>query len=203
MKNKENIYKHVYALTGSLASGKSTALKFFSEAGAKTFSADQLIAELHTDREVISQIKENFGSYLYNSMDQLEKQKLAELIFNSPADKEKLEKILYPRLSELLASKLGALGEEQVIIYEIPLLFEQKELYKKFKGVISVIADQNLRFNRAEQNRGYSFELTKKILNNQTTDEYKSQYSDYLIYNNHGLTELKAQVENVYSQLNR
>lgn len=113
----------IVALTGGIASGKSTVLKFFKEQGAAIISADELIKDIYRWpltkiwlAALAPDVLEN-GEVLFT--------KLREKIFQDAALKIEVENFLYARLPQAFQDRLKDLGNISWLVYEIPLLFER------------------------------------------------------------------------------
>lgn len=113
----------IVALTGGIASGKSTVLKFFKEQGAAVISADELIKDIYRWpltkiwlTALAPDVLEN-GEVLFS--------KLREKVFQDTTLKIEVENFLYARLPQAFQDRLKALGNVSWLVYEIPLLFER------------------------------------------------------------------------------
>ena len=115
MKNWHVKGKWVIGLTGSILSGKSTALNYFTKQGVATFSCDEIVRELYASPRVLKEIEQLLGT--------TDKTKIAALIFKTKAQREALEKLLHPLVFKELQSRINQ-STQRVIVVEVPLLFE-------------------------------------------------------------------------------
>ncbi|HSX26311.1 MAG TPA: dephospho-CoA kinase [Chlamydiales bacterium] len=183
------------AITGGVASGKSTVCQFFKELGAYVVNADAIVHELLVpNTDLGQQILQNLGS------DILEKGKisrliLAEKVFKDPQKLKKLEALLHPavlRKIEELYSQACKEGKYSSFVVEIPLLFEIKgEAF--YDVIIAVLSDEALaraRFAKAGfQNTEYDRRMSRQIKPNQ-----KAKQAHFTIHNNGSLEDLRNEV---------
>jgi dephospho-CoA kinase len=114
----------IVALTGGIASGKSTVAKFLKEQGVAVISADELIKDIYRWpltkiwlTALAPDVLEN-GEVLFA--------KLREKVFQDAALKVEVENFLYARLPQAFQDRLKSLGNVSWLVYEIPLLFERQ-----------------------------------------------------------------------------
>lgn len=178
------------AITGSIGSGKTSVSKIIKEFGFDVFDCDAYNSYLlKEDSNVIEEIKKVFN---LSNDDIAKRKKLAEIVFNDSVKLVKINKILHPRI-------IGKMFEEsnknEIFFAEVPLLFELK-LEKKFDYVICVVSNYELRIERLEK-KGYTKNDIVKRMNYQLPQKYKISNSDFVIYNNSNLQELKNDVESI------
>jgi dephospho-CoA kinase len=188
------------ALTGGIASGKTTVAKLFADHGAVVIKADDLAREvlLPTGR-AFNAVKAKFGEEVVNALGEIDRTKLADIVFRDSAKLRILEEITHPAVQAELADRLQNLDSDQIVIYEVPLLIE-KNLFAKFDKSIAVIADLELREQRAKE-RGFSQTDFYARVENQTSDEQRAELVDFVIYNNGSLADLTQQVEQLWAKL--
>jgi dephospho-CoA kinase len=120
---------------------------------------------------------------------------IAEKVFKDPNKLAQIEKILHPevlkKIEELYALALEK-GTYTYFIVEIPLLFEiQNEEF--YDAVITVLTDEKIACKRFEQS-GFERQEYENRMKRQMNPSKKASLSDYVIYNNGSLKELKDQV---------
>ena len=112
--------KLVVGLTGGIASGKSTALKFFSDLGWATLSVDSIANNiLQTDQIIISQLVEHFGDSIIKSCGNIDKEALGGIIFEENAERNWLEALLHPLIRSKWISFVHSCPDNKCII-ELP-----------------------------------------------------------------------------------
>lgn len=189
--------KVVIGLTGAMASGKSTVLNFFKELGAFTLSADALVAhECMPGARCHDQLKAAFGDLFFNSDGTINKRAFASLIFNDNAKRLLAEDIIHPYVYEK-AIDIISRAKEDIIVFEIPLLFETN-VQDEFDLVVCVFAGGETRKTRALE-RGLTEEEFKKRDSFQLSIEKKVSLADCVIENASDLNILKEQVKEIYN----
>jgi len=125
-------------ITGSLASGKTTASKFLSFRKGPLFSADKAVKELYQDKNFKFLIKKRFKIKNKNQI----KKALKSIILQDKKNIKKLEKIIHPLVRKKMRSFTSQNKNKSFLFYEIPLLIESK-LMKYFNVVIFIKAKKN------------------------------------------------------------
>ena len=188
------------ALTGGIASGKSTVAQLFAQHGAVVIRADDLAREVVAKGgRAYDQVVAHFGNQILTADGQVNRTKLAAIVFNEPSELTALEEITHPAVQAQLASRMADIDSRQIVIYEVPLLIE-KNLFNKFDKSIAVIADLELRAQRAQE-RGLDPANFYARVENQTSDEQRRKSVDIVIENSGDLSQLAQQVDRAWQQL--
>lgn len=183
------------AITGGVASGKSSVCQFFRELGAFVVSADAIVHELlQSDTALGQQIIRQLGSEILQD-GQINRKRIAERVFRDPEQLRALEKLLHPavlkRIEELY-QKAIATGTYTSFVVEIPLLFEiGGEAF--YDVIVAVLAEESLARRRFEKAGFQKQEYDQRMIR-QFSPSQKSARADYTIWNNGSLQELKQQV---------
>ena len=186
----------VVAITGGIGAGKSTAARYFAELGALVIDADQL-ARIAIERgsEGFGEVILRFGEEITTNGD-IDRRKLAELIFSYSQARTYLEAIIHPRVQALFAEAVEDLSENQILIYEIPLLVETGAA-EKFDYVITVESDQDLRVSRLLKKGLYISQIDKRMAT-QASSQAREAIADSVIRNDGDEDSLLRQVENLW-----
>ena len=175
-------------ITGSVASGKTTASKLLSLGRGPLFSADKAVNELYQDKNFKSLIRKKFRIKKDNRI----KSYLKNLILENKKNIKKLEKIIHPLVRKKMQNFTSQNKNKKFLFYEIPLLIESK-LMKYFNVVIFIKAKKQLRQRRFQLKSG-----NKKFFNllndKQMTDKKKIKYCDYVVVNEKNLNILKKKL---------
>ena len=172
-------------ITGSIASGKTTASKILSYKRGPLFSADKTIKKFYTNN--------NFKKLLIKELN-IEKKlnlkdSLRKKILNSKLNIKKLEKIIHPMVRNEMKKFTSRHKNKSIIFYEIPLLVENK-LMKHFNVIILIKAKKKIRLKRFK-NKGGNEKLFNMLNSKQLSYKKKSKFSDYIVVNEKNLNILK------------
>jgi dephospho-CoA kinase len=112
------------AITGGLASGKSTVAQLFADLGAFVISSDSIARSFLTlEHPIGKQIVTRFGPSLAQG-GEMDRSELANLIFKDPAKRRELEQLMHPAVLEEIAKQQAHAKKGQLVVVEVPLLFE-------------------------------------------------------------------------------
>ena len=187
------------ALTGGIGSGKSLAGEYFELIGATVIDSDQLA------RDVVERGTEGFDEILLAFGDEilfngnLDRRKLAGLIFDDPVAKAKLEEIVHPHIQSALENIVSECAPGTVLIYEIPLLFETGGS-NRFDYVITVSAPLEIRTKRLLERGLKGYEIEKRLAA-QASDVQRESIADCVFTNSGEADLLLRQVENIYEDV--
>jgi dephospho-CoA kinase len=189
----------VVALTGGIGAGKSTVAQNFAELGALVIDADQL-ARMAIERgsDGFAEVLLRFGDEIILNGD-IDRKKLAEIVFSDEAARKDLEKIIHPRVQAIFAEAVEDLEHDDILIYEIPLLVET-DAAEKFDYIITVEADIELRKERLLKKGLYISQIEKRMAA-QATQESREAIADYVIRNDGDEDSLLRQVENLWESV--
>ena len=169
-------------ITGSLASGKTTASKILKHERGPLFSADMAVKELYENNNFKKLLSKNL---ILRIIDRLKKFK--KIILKDKKIKE-LEKIIHP-LVRVKMKKFTKKHKNKKLLYEIPLLIESK-LMKYFNLIIFIKANKSLRLKRFKSKKGDK-ELFDLLNRKQLNDNKKIKFSNYVVVNEKNLKMLK------------
>ncbi len=186
----------VVGLTGGIGAGKSTVAQFFAELGALVIDADQL-ARMAIERgsDGFADVMLRFGDEIIVNGD-INRKKLAEIVFSDPQARKDLEAIIHPRVQALFAEAVADLDIDDILIYEIPLLVETGAA-AKFDYIITVESDIELRKARLLKKGLYISQIEKRMAS-QVTPEAREAIADKVIRNDGDEDSLLRQVENLW-----
>ena len=186
----------VVGLTGGIGAGKSTVAQFFAELGALVIDADQL-ARMAIERgsDGFADVMLRFGDEIIVNGD-IDRKKLAEIVFSDPEARKDFEAIIHPRVQALFAEAVADLDIDDILIYEIPLLVETGAA-AKFDYIITVESDIELRKARLLKKGLYISQIEKRMAS-QATPEAREAIADKVIRNDGDEDSLLRQVENLW-----
>ncbi len=176
------------AITGNIASGKSSVEEVAKCAGFKTLCADKIVADLYTDENICAQLKTTFNTS--------NKKEIAQIVFNDKDKRQELERIIHPYVKDEIEKFFTDNAREKAVFVSVPLLFEAG-FENLFDKIIFVSADETIRLKRIMTRDNCSEEFAKKKILAQANEKEKIKKSDFIIENNSGRDELKNQVETI------
>ena len=192
-------------LTGGYGTGKSTVTRMFSELGAPTISADDIVHSLLSDDEqVISKVADIFGRDILIPDGAVDRKKAADIVFDDEASLASLTDILYPIVRQKITGWFDErLKEEKhtAAIADVSMLIEggALELYDR---IVLVTTDSEVQRARCLAEGISPDEFTRRV-RNQTPLEEKIRFADYVIDNNGILEETRKQVLEVWDKLRK
>ena len=199
---------NVVALTGGVASGKSTVLKMFMRLGAFGIDCDVLSREaLRPCTSAWWSVVKAFGKDILRRDLEIDRPKLREIVFSDEEKRRTLERIVHPEVRRMLKEQLNAIKtlteatEERgvLVVVDVPLLFEVG-MQSEFERVIVVYASEAVRLRRLLQ-RGFSREIAMKIMRAQMPLEEKAKQADFVIYNEDSKEETEREVRKIFEIL--
>jgi dephospho-CoA kinase len=192
----------VCGLTGGVGMGKSTAAEFLHARGAKVVDADQLARELvQPGQPALAEVQNAFGNEIISADGRLRRDELAKIVFVDAVARQKLEKILHPKIREHWLEQIENWRKENcpLAIVVIPLLFEtQAEKY--FDKIICVACSENSRRERLLA-RGWLPEQIQRRIAAQMPIEEQIARSDFVIWTEGSLDNHSAQLDRVLAKL--
>lgn len=186
-------------LTGGIGCGKSTAARFFAEAGFRRIDTDELIKnEVLLQPEVVAAIALHFGPQTLTNAGQVDRAVVAKIVFADEVALRWLEDLLHPRLFGLLRTRLAEAPAEDYVV-EVPLLFE-KQLENWFDFTVCVATTSILQIARLEE-RGLPKALAEQRISKQLPLAHKLELADYALLNDGSPDFLRDQINRLAAQL--
>lgn len=192
------------AITGGVASGKTTVSRLFEGLGAYVVSADEIVHKLLDPQTDLGQkVIRMFGPKILQN-GAIDRSRIAEIVFQDELKLRQLERIVHPAVLQHIREKYDFACKEKkssLFVAEIPLLFETGwETY--FDVVIAVIAEEEIARRRFEA-AGNKPQEYERRMHRQLSSSEKSSRAHYTIKNNGALEELRSQVEALYRALTK
>jgi dephospho-CoA kinase len=189
----------VIGLTGGIASGKSTVSNMLKEMNITVIDAD-VEARLAVEKgePAYQKVIAEFGDDIVLSGGDIDRQKLGSIIFHNAEKRELLNSIVHPEVRKRMNDQVEAarVRGEEVIILDIPLLFESKLTYMVEKTIL-VYVDREIQLKRLMERNDLSLEDAEARIKSQMPLSEKVTLADAVINNNGTITETKKQVMEV------
>ncbi len=192
-------FEYAIALTGSIATGKSTVAKFFTLFGYTVIDADSIAHDILDMQH--KAIKEKFGAHLVVA-DKVDRKALGSLVFSDINKRKKLEALLHPLIFDEI-KRLSAKEEasKKPYLVDIPLFFEN-ERYPIEKSLV-VYTPKHLQLKRLILRDGYSEDEALKRIEAQMDVEEKRKRATYIIDNTDDLIALKQECIRVKEKIEK
>jgi len=181
------------ALTGGIGSGKSLVGEILEELGALVIDSDQLAREvIERGSPGYEEVVTAFGDSIL-SEGQIDRSKLAAVVFNESDLRKKLESIIHPLVREAAEKLARKLPSGAILVNQIPLLVESDGA-KRFDYVVTVSADEEIRRERLRLRGLKDYEITQRMAA-QVSDSEREKIANYIIRNDGSIDELTRAVE--------
>jgi dephospho-CoA kinase len=198
-----SLRKPVVGLAGGIGSGKSTVARILEELGAGVIDSDLLAREEMATKEVRDTLARWWGRDILTAEGLLDRQKIASRVFSEPAQRQRLEALVHPRVAARREARLAELMADpriKLVVLDSPLLFETG-LDKSCDAVIFVERSLAARAAGSEKERGWPRgEIERREKNQQPLDTKRSR-ADHTCDNNSTIPNLRTQVERIFNQV--
>lgn len=182
-------------LTGTLAAGKSTVAEIFKKNGYKVIQADQIAKKMYFHEEIKKKIIDKFGTESYKDEKTINIKYLSNIIFSNTENVGWINELIHPWVKKELKNILENAKMGEVIVYEIPLLFESKyHLEEDFDLIIVIDAPIEIRKKRALTRNNWDDNEFLKRENYQLPPEQKRNLSNCVIWNDDNLDILEKKI---------
>jgi dephospho-CoA kinase len=184
------------AITGNLASGKSTVGCILQEYGAYVVDADEIVHSLLSPNTPTGKkVVELLGPEIVVG-NQIDRKKISEIVFSDFEKLRSLEKILHPAVKQEIDRRFNHVKNNpsyKFFVAEVPLLYEAG-MEKDFDLVIAVVADIEIARQRYPANKHFAERLARQ-------DKDKTAKADFVITNNGDLNILRSSISAILDRL--
>lgn len=192
------------ALTGGIASGKSTIAKRLDELGAHVIDADNLARDaVKPGSKGLNEIIKEFGREILLENGELNRNSLAELVFADGVALSKLNSIVHPEVHKLFSKKVSEITQSNrnaVIVYDVPLLAEHGSK-SEWDHVVVASAPEETRINRLVELRGFKVEEARARILNQADEKERIAIADTVIDTSKSMSETIKQTDAFWKSL--
>jgi len=180
------------AVTGQVASGKSTLCRFLQDLGATVVSADQIVHHLLLNDNIIQkQIEQLFGCDVFTE-GKPSREKIAAVVFENREKLQALEAILHPAVREKIDRQFSKVNGEKLFVAEIPLLFEAG-MEKEYDETVCVLKPNSDSDNNITKLR--------ERVERQLSPKEKANRSSIVLLNRGSLDDLKKEAHLLFKIL--
>lgn len=184
---------HKIAVTGQLASGKSTVCKYFKQLDAFVVDADKIVHSLLSSKTPVGQkIIKFLGKDILDD-GEISREKVADKVFKDKEKLKKLEAIIHPHVFDEIENLYKTASKEEKYLFfvvEIPLLFETHQ--EEFYDYVIVVTTNKKRKKIKDERENRLIDIEEKI-----------KKADFVITNNSSYTMLKRQVTKIANILTK
>jgi len=186
-------------LTGGIASGKSTAAKFFGALGVPIIDTDQLARDVvEPGQPPLERLVERFGQGILTEDGHLDRPALRNIVFSDPKARADLEALTHPAIGAAVEARSNEVGGVYQILV-LPLLVE-KNLGSQLNRVLVVDCDEELQIRRLQSRDGSTLEQARAILNAQASRSSRIKAAHDVIKNEGDMSAVREQVEQLHAR---
>jgi dephospho-CoA kinase len=187
-------------LTGGIASGKSIVAAELAARGAIIIDADVFAREVvEPGTPALAAIIDRFGVQILKD-GQLDRARLAEIVFADPIARRDLERIVHPAVRARAAELERAAGGAAVVVHVIPLLVETGQ-HEDFDLVVTVDADFETQIKRLMARNRLSRAEAESRIAAQASREDRTRAADVVVDNTGNMTQLTEQIDALWTEL--
>jgi dephospho-CoA kinase len=194
--------KPIIGILGGIASGKSTVAAEFAKLGCKVIDADKIAHEVIEQKNIKKKIVDIFGGDVLNSASEVDRKKLAGVVFFNTEKLSLLNNIVHPLVIaqvEQLIEQYNRRNQVRAIVLDMPLLAEIGWT-ERCDRLIFVDCSEKIRLKRAKK-MGFNKNQIKIRENFQISLDNKKKLADNTIENNSGFSALVRQVADIFSEI--
>ena len=193
-------------LTGSIATGKSTVSRMFTELGSVVIDADLLAREVVEPGEAaLAEIAAEFGPGVLQADGTLDRKKLGAIVFGDPARRKRLEQITHPAIGARFQRRLAELearGFEGLVLWDAPVMIESGG-YKQMDKLVVGATDESTQAERLRARDAIDAAEAERKIRSQMPVAEKAKLADYVIDNAGDRAATERQVRDVHQALLR
>ena len=192
----------VWGLTGSIATGKSTILKYIEEnSNIKIIQADHIGHDVLKIPEIIDSVVQEFGEDILTD-GAINRRTLGKLVFSDKSKLQNLNSIVQPEIRKLLRNKIEELAQDNPVIVEMAILIEMS-WQDEFDKIILVTCDSDIQFKRLLNRGRYSTAEAMSRIDNQLSPSETNQYADFLIDTTNEFESYEEEIKNIIKKLTK
>ncbi len=192
------------ALTGGIASGKSTIARRLAEHGAVVVDADAIVRDVQAPGSpVLERIEDTFGEHVIAADGALDRAALAAIVFEDADARERLNAIVHPAVrveSQRRFERALAERPERLVVYDVPLLVEAR-VEDPWDEIVVAHAPAPIRAARLRDLRGLSEEQAASRIAAQVPDEQRLALADVVIDTSGSIEHTIAQTDRLWRRL--
>ena len=179
------------AIIGDIGSGKSFVAKLF---GYPVFDADKEVSKIYKkNKNCFKKIKKKLPKFITSFP--IKKKELKEAVLENKNNLKKIGNIVHPEVRKNMNEFIKTNKEKKILVFDIPLLLENKIYNKKNMKLVFVEAKKEDIIKKLKKRKNYNKKIINKLRRLQLSIEFKKKKSDYIIKNNFKSSNLKKHVK--------
>ncbi|OHW62486.1 dephospho-CoA kinase [Andreesenia angusta] len=187
-------------ITGGIGTGKSLVSKYLLKKGYTVIDFDNISRNIYRrDKQAYSEILEKFGEGVLDSEGEVDRKKLAEIVFKDRKKLSTLNRITHRHIFEEAKEFISLSSDKNILFLDIPLLYEVREEIEKsgirIDEVWFVYSDRELQIERVMKRDGIDYQSAVKRVDAQIPTDEKIKYADKIICNLGNEEEVYSQIE--------
>jgi len=192
----------IIGITGGIGGGKSTFSEFLREKGYVVYDTDREAKRLQNEHpEICRQLMAEFGNEIYDESGQLDRKRLANLVFKNPQLLSKLNEIVHPIVEQDFLEWQKKYARKKNLFIESAILFESG-FDKLTDKIIVVTAPENVRIQRVVERDGVTHEQVRARIANQMSEAEKIKRADFVL-NSDGKRVLSENLDKVLFEIEK
>ncbi|MGE5610718.1 MAG: dephospho-CoA kinase [Bacillota bacterium] len=196
--------KPIIGIAGGIGSGKSHVARLFGEFGALVIDSDQQVSEVYHRQDVKQTLRSWWKDSVFDAQGNIDKRAVARRIFQDTQERQRLEGLVHPLIAQSRDRLMAQAADDPRIVayvWDAPLLIEVG-LHRQCDAVVFVESDDEQRYRRVHQTRGWTREEWQRREKSQLPLDKKRIIAKYIVRNTADTDEeVRDQVREVLSRI--
>ena len=190
----------ILGLTGSVGTGKTEICKYFTRNKVSVFECDKQVSQIHKKKRIREQLSKFFPEAIYNN--KINKKILAEIVFKDQQKLRKLESIIYLELKKEQKKwiKKGLIERKQIVVLDVPLLFEKDNL-EKYDLKVLLTCSEFVQRTRVTKRKDWDIKRYELTVSRQMNDLEKKALADKIIHTDRGKRYVFYKIKTILKEL--
>jgi dephospho-CoA kinase len=196
------VSKHIFGLTGGIASGKSTVTALFIEEGIPMVDADLVARDIVVPgRPALAMLVSSFGSEILLEDGTLDRPKLASIVFLDARKRANLDQILHSYLIDGIRAEIIKANEYHNLVGLDAAILIEKGLHHEYRPLIVVAVSPEVQLQRLMSRDGFNPKEAQARIDSQLPISEKVKLADYVLWNDGTKDDLIKQALKVIAAL--
>ena len=187
------------AITGGIATGKSSILQYLMMKGYVIYSSDSLAHDV-LKNEGKQEVLKEFGRSILSDNGEINRSLLGKIVFNDLEKLDKLNKIIHPYVKIRIEEIIKANPDLDIIFFEVPLLFEAK-MEDMFDVTINIYCDIDTQIERIVARDSRSIDDALNIIKSQMGTYERNKRATYAIDNTKEINNTYRLIDKILGEI--